>query len=151
VSPVQNLRWQAWTRSVPDFARIELDRLLSRFLEQLERAAINPDADGVHDLRVSIRRYSQALRAFEPLLRAKAVRKVRAQLREVMDAAAIVRDLDVGMETLLDEGTPEDDPMIESMRQDRRRAQMEFLGRLFLLRAKEPERTWGTAPFEDPA
>jgi CHAD domain-containing protein len=130
---------------------MELDRLLFRFLEQLERAAANPDADGVHDLRVSIRRYSQALRAFEPVLRGKTVRKIRTQLREVMDAAAVVRDLDVGMETLAEEGTPTDDPLLESMRLERRRAQMEFLGRLYLLRAREPEGTWKAAVFGESA
>ena len=68
-----------------------------RVVEECENASHDFATDPVHDLRVAIRRFSQALRIFKTLLDAKAVKQMRCALKRVMDAAAIVRDLDVGI------------------------------------------------------
>ncbi len=111
-------------------------------LEQVERCTAKAGVDEVHDLRVSIRRFSQALRIFASLLSAKPVKSMRKALRPVMEAAGCVRDLDVGMERLIDDGLEENSVVLEGMRTERRRGELALRGRLLLLKSKEPRRTW---------
>lgn len=137
-----NARRAAWDQPAMEFARTETQTRMGRFFAELERAAAHPDEEAVHDLRVSIRRFSQALRIFAPLLPAKAVRKIRARLKVVMDAAAVVRDLDVGVEALEDLGLDPAEPLIAGMRGERRRGEYFLLGQIHLLRAEELEASW---------
>jgi CHAD domain-containing protein len=53
--------------------------------------------EAVHDLRVSIRRFSECLRAFQQFFPA---RRIRKRLKRIMDAAAEVRDRDIALESL---------------------------------------------------
>ncbi len=124
------------------FAKLSLDARLMRLLEEIERCALRAGVDEVHDLRVSIRRFSQALRLFASLLSSKPVKSMRKALRPVLEAAGSVRDLDVGMERLLDEGLEEHNTVLEEMRVERRRGELALRGRLLLLKSKEPARTW---------
>jgi CHAD domain-containing protein len=124
------------------FAEVSLAARLSKLVEEAERCAATPDPDAVHDLRVAIRRFSQALRIFKTLLDAKAVQWMRRALKRVMDAAAVVRDLDVGMERLVAEGLPPDHAVLEQMRNERRRGELALRGWLLVLQSDEPERTW---------
>jgi len=124
------------------FAQVALRERFAKLLAQIDRCSAKPGADEVHDLRVSIRRFSQALRIFTPMLAAKPVKAMRKALRPVMDAAACVRDLDVGVERLIEEGLEEHDPVVEEMRAERRRGELALCGRLLLLKSKEPERVW---------
>ena len=137
-----NKRIQAWNTSPARFADVALRGRFARLLEQIERCSAKPGAEEVHDLRVSIRRFSQALRIFAPLLAAKPVKSMRKTLHPVMEAAACVRDLDVGVERLLEEGLEEHNPVVEEMRAERRRGEMALRGRLLLLKSQEPEKTW---------
>lgn len=137
-----SIRRAAWEQPASAFAKAETEGRMARFFAELERAAAHPDEEAVHDLRVSIRRFSQALRIFAPLFPAKAVKKIRARLKVVMDAAAVVRDLDVGMEALVDLGLDSADPLIDAMRGDRRRGESFLLGQIHLLRAEDLEANW---------
>lgn len=137
-----NARRMAWEQPVLDFAKTETQARMARFFAELERAAAHPDEEAVHDLRVSIRRFSQALRIFAPLLPPKAVKKIRARLKVVMDAAAVVRDLDVGMEALAELGLDASVPLIAGMRDERRRGEYFLLGQIHLLRAEDLEASW---------
>ncbi|HRJ20834.1 MAG TPA: CHAD domain-containing protein, partial [Bryobacteraceae bacterium] len=110
------VRREAWERGAAEFARGETEARMARFFEELERATRAPDEEAVHDLRVSIRRFSQALRIFAPLLPGKAVKKIRGRMKVVMDAAAVVRDLDVGMEALAELGVEAEDAVVVQMR-----------------------------------
>lgn len=124
------------------FAKVSLDARLAKLLEQVERCAAKPGVDEVHDLRVSIRRFSQALRIFSSFLSAKPVKTMRKALRPVMEAAGCVRDLDVGVDRLLDEGLEENNAVLEEMRVERRRGELALRGRLLLLKSKDPDRNW---------
>lgn len=124
------------------FADVALRGRFARLLEQIDRCAAKPGADEVHDLRVSIRRFSQALRIFAPMLPVKPVKSMHKAIHPVMEAAARVRDLDVGMERLIDEGLAEHDPVVDEMHLERRRGELALRGRLLLLKSQEPERTW---------
>jgi CHAD domain-containing protein len=137
-----NKRIESWMSSPARFAAVSLQARLTKLLEQLERCAAKPGADEVHDLRVSIRRFSQALRIFAPMLSARQVKAMRKALHPAMEAAGWVRDLDVGMDRLLDEGLEENNAVLEEMRAERRRGELALRGRLLLLKSIEPERTW---------
>ncbi len=135
-------RLEAWHRPAPEFARLETEARMARFFAELERATTQPDEEAVHDLRVSIRRFSQALRIFAPLFPGKAVKRIRARMKVVMDAAAVVRDLDVGMESLAGLGVDAEDALLHEMRAGRRRAELFLLGQICLLRAEDLEADW---------
>ena len=124
------------------FAEGALAARLAKLMEEAERCYETPDPDPVHDLRVAIRRFSLAVRLFQSLLDAKAAKRMRRALSRVMDAAAEVRDLDVGMERLIVEGLPGDHALLEEMRAERRRGELALRGRLLLLQAEEPDKTW---------
>jgi CHAD domain-containing protein len=135
-------RIESWMSSPARFAQVSLDARLAKLLEQIERCAAKPGADEVHDLRVSIRRFSQALRIFASMLSAGPVKTIRNALHPVMKAAGCVRDLDVGMDHLLDDGLEENNAVLEEMRVERRCGELALRGRLLLLKSKEPERSW---------
>lgn len=137
-----NKRVEIWMSAPARLAEVSLRERLAKLLDAVELCSAKPGTDEVHDLRVSIRRFSQALRIFGPLLAGKPVKAMRKALRPVMEAAARVRDLDVGMERLIEEGLEESDPLIEEMRVERGREEMALRGRLLLLRSKAPERVW---------
>lgn len=73
-------------------------RLLNKLAAEVKRALETPDADAVHDLRVAIRRFKQALTVFADWFPAKESKKIRRRLREPMDAAGRVRDRDIAAE-----------------------------------------------------
>lgn len=130
-----------WDLPAKEFARRETLARLERVLREIERISGAAGEDEVHDLRVSIRRFSQAVRVFEPLL-PKRARKIVKQVRTLLKAAGAVRDLDVGMERLLKLGAGKDEPLLQSMAEARRRASLELLGEVFRLRAGAPESAW---------
>ena len=115
---------------------------MEKVFAELERASTHPDEEAVHDLRVAIRRFSQALQVFAPLLPDKGVRKIRRRLKVVLDAAAAVRDLDVGMEAVADLGLPDEDSPMAAMREERKLAELFLLGQVYLLRAEDHEKEW---------
>src|ERR1700722_3736988 len=82
------------------FAHVQVDALLRRLAAQAKRAAETADADSVHDLRVSIRRLSRALRSFAQFFPGKQWKRIRKDLSCLMDAAAALRDNDVALELL---------------------------------------------------
>jgi len=65
------------------------------------RAAKHPqDAEAIHGLRVSIRRFTQCLRIFDQLLDPAAPKQLRKRLRKLMDRCAAARNCDVALDLL---------------------------------------------------
>lgn len=143
-------RGRNWELPAREFARRETLARCERVLSEIDRISRNAGEDEVHDLRVSIRRFSQAVRIFEPLL-PKRARKIVKRARILLTAAGEVRDLDVGVERLLKLGVPEQDPLIVSMHESRRRLSLQMLGEVFKLRADAPEQSWPAVFLHDPA
>src|SRR6266853_852413 len=82
-------------------ARVRLKRLLAQVL----RAAKNPeDPEAIHDLRVSIRRFTQCLRTFRNLFDPRPLKKIKRRLRDLMDSCAAVRSCDVALVVLRQAG-----------------------------------------------
>ncbi len=117
-----------------------LTRLLDDLETQMNRTAQKADVDAVHDLRVSVRRASQALRVFNDQL--AHARRLRKELSAIRDKAAPVRDRDVTMKILRRHRLPLTDPASAYLTGQRDFAAAEL--QLFLSKrlGKEPRKKW---------
>ena len=88
------------------FASDRSSALLDRLAGHARKVSENPDPEAVHDLRVTIRRFTQALRIFAAKKHRAEVKATRAQLRGVMDAAGAVRDRDIALALLAEARVP---------------------------------------------
>ena len=79
------------------FARSQVAALFNRLVKTLHRAAQKQDADAVHQMRVSIRRFDQCLTVFEQYVPERESKKLRKHLRRVMRLSSKVRDLDIAI------------------------------------------------------
>jgi CHAD domain-containing protein len=128
--------------TVDEHARRTIAQRLERVQEEISAVIEDPAEDPVHDLRVAIRRVSQALRLFSEMLPPKEARRMRRALRPALEAAGRARDLDVGADLLRKEGLNEKHPLYAVMAAERRRAAMALVGQLYLLRAEEIPLAW---------
>src|SRR4051812_9916005 len=87
--------------SLSDFVKERLNALLTRSAKEWERCAVSADADAIHDFRVSLRRFSEALRLFKGLFPKTARNQVRAELRQAMRLAGRTRNVDIARETFM--------------------------------------------------
>ena len=104
------------------FARRQTRTLLRRVANQLNRASQPAGPEAVHDLRVAIRRFSRCLRLFSQFLPRGKAKRVRRQLRDVMDLAAAVRDRDIALELLKQARVPARASLAVTLRRERREA-----------------------------
>jgi CHAD domain-containing protein len=82
------------------FTAEQTNKLLRRLAFQINRGLKSRDAAAIHDLRVSIRRFSQALVVFKPYVRGKEVRKIKQRLKRIMTPAGEVRNHDIALKLL---------------------------------------------------
>jgi CHAD domain-containing protein len=82
------------------FASDQIGALVEKLSRQLESASGDADADAIHDLRVSIRRFNQGLRVFGEFFDAAKAKKLHRRLKKIMDQASLVRDRDIALELL---------------------------------------------------
>jgi len=125
-----------------DYARLQTAILLRRFAFQVNRAARNTDADSIHDLRVSIRRFSQCLRIFAGFYPEDTGRKLRRRMRDLMDAAAAVRDLDIAVELATKAGVSSDAALVQSLETERRQAARRLALQARRWNSKDFSRKW---------
>jgi CHAD domain-containing protein len=83
--------------TVRDFGLAKTASLLDDAAAAIQRASDAPDIEAVHKMRVAIRRFQQALRLFSQFLRKRGVRRVRRQLKELMDPAGELRNHDIAI------------------------------------------------------
>jgi CHAD domain-containing protein len=83
-----------------DYAIDQMNRLLTRLAFQVHRAAKKPGPDEIHDLRVSIRRFSQGLQLFSDFFPKWEVKKIRKMLKRMMQVTSSIRDRDITLEFL---------------------------------------------------
>lgn len=86
--------------SIHDYAVDQMNSLLTRLAFQVHRAAKKPGADEIHDLRVSIRRFSQGLELFAAIFPKWEVKKIRRMLKRMMRITSSIRDRDITLEFL---------------------------------------------------
>jgi phosphohistidine phosphatase len=91
----------------------------------LDRAAKLPsDAESIHRLRVSIRRFTQVLRVYNGLF--SHTRKMRRRLKGLMDLCGAARNCDIAAEVLAAAGVPIDPALEKHLQQRRARAGREL-------------------------
>lgn len=100
-------------------AREQTAALLRRLAFQVTRTSKLAHAEAIHDLRVSIRRFAQCLRVFGEFVAERKAKKIRRNLKALMDLASQVRNRDVALEFLAGAGFRSDAPMVSVISQQR--------------------------------
>ena len=85
---------------IHDFAIEQVNHLLTRLAFQVHRVAKHPGPDDIHDLRVSIRRFSQGLSVFDNFFTPWEAKKVTKRLKRMMRLTSEIRDRDIALEFL---------------------------------------------------
>lgn len=107
------------------FARSQVAALFNRLEKTLHRAAQKQNAEAVHQMRVSIRRFDQCLTVFEQYVPERASKKLRKHLRRVMRLSSKVRDLDIAISFLKKQRFP-----AGNLVDQRERARLDLAGAL---------------------
>jgi CHAD domain-containing protein len=102
--------------SIHDYALEQTNRLLAKLSEQVQRASQTPGPDEIHDLRVSVRRFSQALQLFAGFYPKKQVKEIRRMLKDLMRLTSAIRDRDITLEFLKEAGNAVHHPRLEKER-----------------------------------
>jgi triphosphatase len=114
------------------FAYEQANRRLGRLAFQINQTVRSRNAESVHDLRVAIRRFAQVLRVFKPCFHGKEVRKIRRELKQMMDLAGEVRNCDIAFK-LMSKPQRSDAaglrPKLEGLRRESERVLVPFLKR----------------------
>jgi CHAD domain-containing protein len=122
------------------FAFAKVEELLAVMTSALDSAAKAPDADAVHDLRVSIRRLQQGLRLFRQYLAKSGVKKVRKQMKRIMEHAGEVRNYDICIELAAKAGRS-----VPVLSERREAARQLFAATLLDIQSPELHDSWRTA------
>jgi len=101
---------------IHDYAIEQMNRLLTTLAYQVHRAAKKPGPDEIHDLRVSVRRFSQGLRLFADFFPKWEVKKIRRMLKSVMRVTSEIRDRDITLDFLAEAGHTTHRPRLEKER-----------------------------------
>jgi CHAD domain-containing protein len=115
--------------SIHDFAIEQMNRLLTTLAYQVHRAAKKPGPDEIHDLRVSVRRFSQGLELFADFFPPWEVKKIRRTLKRVMRVTSDIRDRDITLEFLKEAGHMAHQPRVQKERSAYQRQFSELLRR----------------------
>ena len=135
-TPAPSLLRQQNGPSLKRYAEAKLAARLKRISSTLRRAAQNPeDPENIHDLRVAIRRFTQALRVFKDLLDGARVRKMRRRLKKIMDLCGEVRNHDIALEVLQAAGAPAAGALERRIRKTRSRIASDLSNHLSASRA----------------
>jgi len=125
-----------------DYATGQVADLLRRTAFQANRACVLKHADSVHDLRVSIRRLTQCLRAFGQFLPQGRVKKIRQNLKVTLDLASQVRNRDVALELLPRVALPPESSLLETLRAERTETENALVAELKLWEKRGVQRKW---------
>jgi CHAD domain-containing protein len=131
------------TTSLAEFAEAQAAERLETLAANLRQAGKQPgQAAPIHDLRVSIRRFTQALRVFKDLWDRGHHRKMRRKLRKLMDLCAAVRNCDIAVEVLEAAGVPAAGDLKAYLRKRRLQAESGLSEQLEGWKAQETLRPW---------
>ena len=105
-----------------EHVRLQTAILLRRLAYEVGKAAKSLNADCTHDLRVSIRRLNVCLRLFAQFYPGRSAKRIRSQLKRLMELAGGVRNLDIALELLGKAGVSAKAAAATHLREERRRA-----------------------------
>ena len=89
------------TGKVHDYAGEQMNHLLTALVFQIHRAAKRPGPDEIHDVRVSIRRFSQGVTLFGVLFPNWKIKKIERRLKRMMKLTSEIRNRDIALEFLV--------------------------------------------------
>jgi CHAD domain-containing protein len=121
--------------------RSQTAKRLKKLDAEVRHVAHEPDADAIHDLRVSIRRLRQELRVFQAWFEPDQVKRIRRRLRRLMERCAAVRNCDVAIEVLREAGAESADTL-SGLEQERRHTGEALARTLGRWRRKDRVRGW---------
>ena len=125
-----------------EYATGQAADLLRRTAFQANRASVLRHADSVHDLRVSIRRLTQCLRAFGQFLPQGRVRKIRQKLKVTLDLASQVRNRDIALGLLRRVALAPESSLLEALAAERTEAEQALVAELKLWEKKGVQKKW---------
>jgi len=127
---------------IQSFASEQAGKLLSQLAFEITRTLKSCDPETVHDLRVSIRRFNQLLRVLKPCFLGKEMRKIRRQLKTIMNSAGEVRNCDIALKLLSKAADGEGVNLSLSIKDQRRLCERELLGLLRPWRDRKSSAKW---------
>ena len=128
--------------AMDQFASAQAGRLLRKLAMQVRHAAKHPNEEAIHDLRVSIRRFSQCLREFRQFFPRHHTNKIMKQLANVMDLAAEMRNRDVAIELIDGNGASAESVLAANLREEREQAKRKLTKALTHWRHRDFSRKW---------
>ena len=135
----------ALTIETRKFAGQNATRLLGRLAFQMNATMKAPDSGSVHDLRVSIRRFTQTLGVFKSCFPGKETRKIRRRTKKLMTLAGAVRNYDIALKLVSQSRIEEAaslKPKLESQRKESARV---LIGALKRRIERKSSLKWRTA------
>lgn len=118
---------RAAPKNLEAYAKAQLDARLKKLATNLRKTAKDAEeTEHIHDLRVAIRRFTQALRVFDYLLQHGHVRRMKRKLRKVMDLCGETRNCDIAAESLKAAGVALDGLLNRSLEKARERSATEL-------------------------
>ena len=124
------------------YVRQQTADLLRRLADRVSRAAKSQDPESIHDLRTVIRRFSRCLRVFSQFYPDKSWKKIRERLRDLMQSAGAVRDLDIAMDLVREAGLEAQSPLLARLRDQRRDASRQLLYQIRLWKNRGFSKKW---------
>ena len=124
------------------FASAQALRLLGKLAFQVRHASRRPNGEAIHDLRVSIRRFSQCVREFRQFFPRHQTKKILKQLERVMDLAAEMRNRDIAIELIGGDGNPAESVFAAELREEREEAKRKLSRALVQWRHRDFSRKW---------
>ena len=128
--------------SMDQFASAQASRLLGKLAFQVRHAAKRPNEEAIHDLRVSIRRFSQSVREFRQFFPRRQTKKILKQLDKVMDLAAEMRNRDIAIELIGGEGGAAGSAFAANLAEEREEAKRNLTRALVHWRRRDFSRKW---------
>lgn len=124
------------------FVRAQTLARLKKLGPALTRAARKPgDPESVHELRVAIRRFTECLRTFDGCFEGVKIKKIRRQLRRLMDHCGEARNFDIALDLIKEAGCASDH-LVAELDSKRRRAEKQLAPRLKRWRKRDFVQRW---------
>ena len=106
-----------------EFVAEQLEARLRKVAFELRNARQTMEQEGVHDLRVALRRLMESVRVAKGVLPKEGAGQVMEDLGEIMKDAGRVRSCDIAADLLRAAGAPAEAPALQRLAEQRRTAE----------------------------
>ncbi len=127
-----------------DYARERTALLLRRLAFRMNRAASLHDAESIHDLRVSIRRFEQCLLVFRQFFPHGQTKKMHRRLGKIMKLSGEIRNRDIAVQLLNNAGAAGEEAFAARLLREARQYRAELARLLGRWGKRDLSRRWGS-------